>query len=155
MNRISYAFFVFCIFTFTALSSQSAFACSPQGKALTLKAKISAADAIFTGTITGISQKMGIVTMKVTRVYKGSVYSSPSVQIPLSSASCGFDRLRKGTTLTVYGNDTADNVVDPLAYYVTGTSFSTSSFAGTHLGGLTAAEKRRFGKGFAPRTNFK
>lgn len=71
--------------------------------------------------------------------------------IPLSSAACGIDNMKKGDRILVYGQDDAFDATDAVDRYLTGIFFRASHIEGTHLAELTQEERRRLPSGGRPR----
>lgn len=126
------------------------FACSPlPGKAPSVQERIASADAVFTGSIAAVGSNS--IAVRVGRVYKGRVKTAVSVKIPLSSAACGIDNMKKGDRIVVYGQDDAFDATDAVGRYLVGIFFKSSQNYGTHLGELTQEERRRLPSGSRPR----
>lgn len=133
-----------------AANISDGFACSPPaGPAPTVQEMIKAADSVFTGTIAAVGSKS--IAVRVGRVYKGQARRAVSVTIPLSSAACGIDNMKKGDRIVVYGQDDAFDATDAVDRFLTGIFFRSSQIEGTHLGELTQEERRRLPSGGRPR----
>jgi hypothetical protein len=133
-----------------AANISDGFACSPPaGPAPTVTERITAADSVFTGTIAAVGRNS--IAVRVGRVYKGQARSAVSVTIPLSSAACGIDNMKKGDKIVVYGQDDAFDAKDAVDRYLVGIFFRSSHINGTHLGELTQEERRRLASGSRPR----
>lgn len=133
-----------------AANISDGFACSPPaGPSPTVKEMIKASDAVFTGTIAAVGSNS--IAVRVGRVYKGKARRAVSVTIPLSSAACGIDNMKKGDRIVVYGQDDAFDATDAVGRYLVGVFFRSSQMQGTHLGELTPEERRRLASGSRPR----
>lgn len=115
MKKIVLILAVFSAF----LAAPNAQACSVLAidRPLTGVEMIADKDAVFTGTVTGVSQDKSVngeyhITFAVDESYKGSVGDTITVRARSSSAACGYDdgytSFKKGTVWAIFatGNDT-------------------------------------------------